>query len=61
MATPKTWTATNIKMGTIKLSLVGTVLSAIQGYSFVDSAGSEIPQLPKRVVTVNVEFSLLPA
>lgn len=60
MATPKTWIASNVKMGTIRLSLNGTVLSAIQGYTFVDSVGEVIEELPARTIQKSIEFAELP-
>jgi len=61
MATSKVWTADDIKMGAIRLELIGTTLSAMQGYRFIDDDDDEIDQLPKRTVSVNVEFSTLAA
>ena len=60
MATQKTWTAHDIKMGAIRLELVGGVLFATQGYRFIDDLGDEVEQLPKRTVSINVDFSTLP-
>ena len=60
MATPKTWTAEDIKMGAIRLKITDGILSAIQGYRFVNDAGDEIAQLPNRTASVNIEFTELP-
>ncbi len=61
MATPKTWTADDLKMGVIRLELINNTLSAMQGYTFIDDTGTEIEQLPKRIITANVLFSELSA
>lgn len=60
MAIPKIWTAANIKMGTIKMSLIGSVLYTTQGYSFVDVNGDDLPELAKNTISTNNEFDSLP-
>jgi len=51
MATSKTWTAADVKMGVLRLSLDDNgVLYAIHGYSFVDDTGAVIPELPGRTI-----------
>jgi len=60
MATQKTWTAEDVQMEEIKLHLIGTTLSAIQGYHFVDGSGDEIEELPKGTAMINIEFADLP-
>ena len=61
MATEKTWTAHDLKMGTLKLNIIDGQLSATHGYSFEDSSGDIIEELPMRVITENKLFSSLPA
>ncbi len=60
MAIPKIWTAANIKMGTIKMNLIGSVLYTTQGYSFVDVNGDDLPELAKNTISTNNEFDSLP-
>ncbi len=60
MATAKSWTASDIKMGTMRLNALNGDLSLIQGYSFVDSAGDQLEDLPKGSVMETVTFTTLP-
>ena len=61
MVTPKSWTAADVKMGTLRLSLDdGGVLHAIQGYSFVNNTSAVVPELPERTVQMSVVFADLP-
>lgn len=62
MATPKTWTASDIKMSTIRMGVDDTgTLNAVQGYSFVDDTGAVIKVLPGGSVSISVLFADLPA
>lgn len=57
----KTWTATGIKMGTLRLKQdewLGDIL-AIQGYSYIDSNGDIIEDLPKKTISLTIDFSML--
>ena len=61
MATPKTWTATDLKMGAMRLELIGADLALKQGYSFKDEEGTVIDALPKQVISYLIPFASLPA
>ena len=62
MATQKTWTAYDILMGAVRINFdyVNNVISATQGYKFVDDTGNIIEALPNRDVTESTDFSSLP-
>ena len=62
MATPKVWTAANIKMGrlTMDLSEDGARLYAHQAYRFVDPGGAILADLPPRVVERTVLWAQVP-
>lgn len=60
MATPKVWTATDLDMGVMRLAMVGSDLSVIQGYTFVDDQGATIEELPQRSLQITTPFSSLP-
>ena len=59
----KTWTATDLKMGTLRLKRddEDSTLFVMEGYSYVDSGGNVIEDLPQKTISVAVNYSDIPA
>ena len=60
MATSKTWTAEDIRMGVMRLHYKDGDLSLMQGYVFIDNLGDKIEELPGKSVMETQVFSTLP-
>lgn len=58
----KTWTATDIKTGTMRLKRddFSSVLTIMQGYEYIDSNGEVIEDLPKKTLTLGVGYASIP-
>ena len=58
----KIWTATDIKMGTLRLKREDTLntLYVTQGYEYTDANVDVIEDLPKKVLSLSVNYAAIP-
>lgn len=60
--TDKVWTASDIKMGALRLKKVDDSgnISVMQGYEYTDGNGDVIEDLPKKTITSTLYWGDLP-
>jgi hypothetical protein len=61
MATPKTWTAHDVKQGRFTVLQEGTRLHVERRYKFVDDAGVVLESIAGGRLTDEIEWSTVPA
>lgn len=58
--TDKVWTAADLEMGVLRLNHKDQNLTLLQGYSYKDANGDVLEDLPKKSISLSVEFNMLP-
>lgn len=61
MATPKTWTATDLELGKLVIYRAGTNLHVERRYQFVDAGGAILDQIAGGRVVEEIAISAVPA
>ena len=60
MATPKIWTATDLRQGKLTITRIGTILHVERRYNFEDIGGDVIIDIAAGRVVEDIEWAAIP-